>query len=212
MKRQDAMAVATWQAQLGKDPVTVSLLLIGTGQCTQRGDNGSQQLAFLNEVPERHVTINTRSLLSYHSMYTAEKSTELNTQLRQSRIIPGLALCAWVASKLFCCGQQWWPCEAEASETYCKTVLCPPASNEGSMWFVGNNYGINDISKGPHVLAQEVGLGLRLEKAWGKIQQWLVGLTPWRSWDLGNIVFGLSKENRKTDFWQVFSGGVVEEA
>lgn len=49
--------------------------------------------------------------------------------------------------------------------------MCPPASNEGSVWFVGNNYGIKDILKGPQVLAREQGLGLRLEKAWGKIQQ-----------------------------------------
>lgn len=43
-KRQDAMAVATWQAQLGKEPISIGLLLIGTGQCTQRRDSQGQQL------------------------------------------------------------------------------------------------------------------------------------------------------------------------
>lgn len=57
------------------------------------------------------------------------------------------------------------------SEACCETALCPPASDEASVWFVGNNSGIQDILKGVQVLAQEEGLGLRLEKAWGKIQQ-----------------------------------------
>jgi len=39
------------------------------------------------------------------------------------------------------------------------------------MWLVGNSSGIQGILNSLQVLAQEESLGLRLEKAWGKIQQ-----------------------------------------
>lgn len=68
---------------------------------------------------------------------------------------------------------QWWPCEAEASEACCETEVSTPASNEARMLLVGNN---SDNLRGLQVLAQEGGLGLTLEKVWGKVQQWLMKL------------------------------------
>jgi len=46
VKRQDATAAATQQVQLGEEPVTVGLLLIRAGHCTQRRDNQGQQVSF----------------------------------------------------------------------------------------------------------------------------------------------------------------------
>lgn len=62
------------------------------------------------------------------------------------------------------------------------------------------------------MLAQEDSLGLRLERAWGKIQWRLMELTAWRSQGQDNLVFGLSERNRETAFWLIFSGGLIEEA
>lgn len=160
VKRQDTMAVSTWQAQLGKELAADQDWPVYPEK-RQPGSGG----VMLNKALKRCVAFNTRSSLSHHSTYTSEKSTKLNTEPWQSQIIPGLTLHVWGASQSCCCGQWWWPCEAEASEAYCEIALCSPASNEASVWFAGNKSGIQDILRGLQVLAQKKGL----EKTWGKI-------------------------------------------
>lgn len=79
---------------------------------------------------------------------------------------------------------QWWTCEPEASEACCETEMSTPESNEASMLLVGNNSGLQGILRGLQVLAWEWGLGLTLEKTWGKVQQRLMKLRlrKWSVW------------------------------
>lgn len=67
----------------------------------------------------------------------------------------------------------WWPCEAEAPEACYETEVSTLASSEASTLLMGSN---SDILRGIQVLAYKWVLGLNLEKAWGKVQQWLMKL------------------------------------
>lgn len=151
--------------------------------------------AFLNKPPETQITphnslltpevcsiattcTHQRNQLIYtHSCVKAESSQDIPSMLKEIRIF-------------FCCEQWWWLCKAETSEVYWKTAFCPLASDEASVWFVGKKSGIQDILKGLQALAQEEGLWVRLDKAWGKTQQGLMGFKSLEKSRLGQYSVG----------------------